>query len=97
MGYMDQTDIFFRSAQALSNLKEQDLKTLDRLVEAGNTVVAIEHEMRVAAVSDWILDIGPGAGEAGGKLIAAGPPQELLKNRMSRTAPYLARLWAEAR
>jgi excinuclease ABC subunit A len=76
---------------------ERLLVQLDRLVEAGNTVVAIEHEMRVAAVSDWIMDIGPGAGDAGGKLIAAGPPQELVKNRTSRTAPYLARLWAEAK
>jgi len=75
---------------------ERLLVQLDRLVEAGNTVVTIEHEMRVAAVSDWIMDIGPGAGEAGGKLIAAGPPQELVKNKMSRTAPYLALLWAEA-
>jgi len=60
------------------------------------TVVTIEHEMRVAAVSDWIMDIGPGAGEAGGRLVAAGPPEELLKHKISRTASFLARFWKDA-
>ena len=64
---------------------------LERLVAAGNTVVAIEHELRVAAVSDWIIDIGPGAGEEGGKVVAAGTPALLANETSSRTAPYLAR------
>jgi excinuclease ABC subunit A len=55
------------------------------------TVVTIEHEMRVAAVSDWLLDIGPGAGEMGGRLVASGPPEKFSRNKLSRTAPYLAR------
>jgi excinuclease ABC subunit A len=70
---------------------EKLIVQLERLVAAGNTVVTIEHEMRVTAVSDWVLDIGPGAGEMGGKLIAAGPPRKIAGNRTSRTAPYLAR------
>ena len=70
---------------------EKLIVQLERLVAAGNTVVTIEHEMRVAAVSDWVLDIGPGAGEMGGKLIAAGPPRKIAGNRASRTASYLAR------
>jgi excinuclease ABC subunit A len=68
---------------------------LERLVNAGNTVVVIEHEMRVAAVSDWIMDIGPGAGEKGGQLIAAGAPEKLAKAKNSQTALYLARFLAD--
>jgi excinuclease ABC subunit A len=67
---------------------------LERLVAAGNTVVTIEHEMRVAAVSDWIIDIGPGAGEMGGRLVAVGPPKKIARERSSRTAPYLAQILA---
>jgi excinuclease ABC subunit A len=64
---------------------------LDRLVSAGNTVILVEHEMSVVAGSDWVIDIGPGAGEEGGRLVAAGPPAKLAKARGSVTAPYLAR------
>lgn len=67
---------------------------LERLVSAGNTVLTIEHEMRVAAVSDWIMDIGPGAGEMGGRLVAVGPPADVARNKSGRTAPYLARFLA---
>ena len=49
----------------------------------------VEHTMRVVAGSDWVIDIGPGAGEAGGKLVACGPPAEVARNKISRTAPYL--------
>ncbi|WP_046245542.1 excinuclease ABC subunit UvrA [Hymenobacter terrenus] len=73
---------------------EKLLVQLDGLVEAGNTVVVVEHDMRVVAGSDWVIDIGPGAGEEGGRVVAAGPPQEVAKNRQSRTAPYLARFLA---
>ena len=64
---------------------------LDGLVEAGNTVIVVEHEMRVVAGSDWVIDVGPGAGEAGGRIIASGPPAEVARSRESRTAPHLAR------
>lgn len=60
-------------------------------MEAGNTVVVIEHEMRVVAGSDWVIDIGPGAGEAGGRVVCAGTPEDVACNKESRTAPYLAR------
>jgi excinuclease ABC subunit A len=66
------------------------LAQLDRLVDAGNTVIMVEHTMRVVAACDWVIDIGPGAGEAGGKVVASGPPAEVAKARASRTAPYLA-------
>ena len=64
---------------------------LDGLVEAGNTVIVGEHEMRVVAGSDWVLDVGPGAGEEGGRVVASGPPAEVARARDSRTAPYLTR------
>ncbi len=64
-------------------------RQLDRLVEAGNTVIAVEHKMQVVAASDWVLDIGPGAGEAGGQVVAQGTPTQVAQSRESRTAPYL--------
>ncbi|MCW0365488.1 UvrABC system protein A [Xanthomonas sacchari] len=66
------------------------LRQLHGLVEAGNTVVAVEHDMRVAAASDWIIDMGPGAGGAGGKVVAAGVPGVVATHAGSRTAPFLA-------
>jgi excinuclease ABC subunit A len=63
---------------------------LERLVEDGNTVIVVEHTMRVVAASDWVIDIGPGAGEAGGTVVASGPPAQVAKVARSRTAPYLA-------
>jgi excinuclease ABC subunit A len=62
---------------------------LDGLVEAGNTVIVVEHDMRVAARSDWVMDLGPGAGDEGGQVVASGPPDEVARTSGSRTAPYL--------
>jgi excinuclease ABC subunit A len=70
---------------------ERLMVQLDRLVEVGNTVVVVEHDMRVVAGSDWVIDMGPGAGEEGGKVIAAGTPSEVARTRASRTGPYLKR------
>jgi excinuclease ABC subunit A len=70
---------------------ERLLAQLDRLVDAGNTVIVVEHDMRVVSGSDWVVDIGPGAGEEGGKVVVAGPPARVAGTRASRTAPYLAR------
>ena len=67
------------------------LSQLNHLVDAGHTVVVVEHEMRVVAQSDWVIDIGPGAGDRGGKVVACGTPQKVAKSKSSRTAPYLAR------
>ncbi|QJX49076.1 excinuclease ABC subunit UvrA [Hymenobacter taeanensis] len=70
---------------------EKLLVQLDGLVEAGNTVIVVEHDMRVVANSDWVMDIGPGAGDEGGRVVAAGTPAQIIKSKESRTAPYLAR------
>jgi len=64
---------------------------LHGVVERGNTVIVVEHDLHMIAESDWVLDIGPGAGAAGGKVVAAAPPDSLRKVRTSRTAPYLDR------
>ncbi|MGY0798771.1 excinuclease ABC subunit UvrA [Lysobacter sp. A286] len=66
------------------------MRQLDGLVEAGNTVIVVEHDMRVAAASDWIIDIGPGGGDEGGKVVVQGTPQEVCQSRQGRTAPFLA-------
>lgn len=63
---------------------------LDGLVESGNTVIVVEHDMRVVEGSDWVMDMGPGAGEEGGRVVACGVPIEVSKASESRTAPYLA-------
>jgi excinuclease ABC subunit A len=68
---------------------EKLLAQLDRLVKAGNTVIVVEHDMRVLAASDWVIDIGPGAGDEGGQIVAAGPPAAVAASPASRTAPYL--------
>jgi excinuclease ABC subunit A len=68
---------------------EKLLVQLDGLVEAGNTVIVVEHDMRVVGHADWVIDIGPGAGEEGGRLVAAGTPESVARARGSRTAPYL--------
>lgn len=62
---------------------------LATLVAGGNTVIAVEHDMRVLAASDWVIDIGPGAGADGGAIVASGTPAQVAKSRASRTAPYL--------
>jgi excinuclease ABC subunit A len=64
---------------------------LEGLVDSGNTVILVEHEMRVVAASDWVIDLGPGAGDEGGRIVASGPPAEVAQASKSKTAPYLAR------
>ncbi|HWB77466.1 MAG TPA: excinuclease ABC subunit UvrA, partial [Nannocystaceae bacterium] len=68
---------------------ERLLKQLDGLVDAGNTVIVVEHDMQVIVRSDWVIDIGPGAGDEGGRVVAAGPPREVAQSQQSRTAPFL--------
>lgn len=62
---------------------------LNGLVATGNTVIMVEHDMQVASNSDWIIDMGPGAGDEGGLIVAEGTPKEVAKAKESRTAPFL--------
>ncbi len=65
------------------------IDVLHRLVDEGHSVVVIEHHMAIAAEADWILDLGPEAGDAGGIIVAQGPPEKILASKTSRTAPFL--------
>jgi excinuclease ABC subunit A len=60
------------------------------LVDAGNTVIVVEHEMDVVAAADWVIDLGPAGGDAGGEIVASGTPAAVARSKQSRTAPYLA-------
>jgi excinuclease ABC subunit A len=68
---------------------EKLMVQLNNLVDAGNTVVVVEHEIPVIWASDWVIDIGPGAGDEGGRVVAAGPPSEVARSTESRTARYM--------
>jgi excinuclease ABC subunit A len=68
------------------------LNVLHPLVDEGNTVIVIEHNLSVIAEADYIVDLGPEAGDAGGKVVACGTPEQVAKNRVSRTAPFLRKV-----
>ncbi|MBA7715180.1 UvrABC system protein A [subsurface metagenome] len=65
------------------------LNVLQRLCDMGNTVVVIEHNLDVIKMADYIIDLGPEGGDAGGNVVAEGPPEEIIKNKKSYTAKYL--------
>ena len=67
------------------------LRQLHRLVDAGSTVVLVEHDLEVVASADWVVDLGPGGGDAGGRVVATGTPAEVAAAGVGATAPYLAR------
>ena len=68
---------------------ERLLDVLHRLVDEGQTVVVIEHNVSLIAEADYVIDIGPEAGPDGGKVVASGPPEEVARSKTSRTAPFL--------
>ena len=65
------------------------LKVLNRLVDKGNTVIVIEHNLDVIKMADWIIDLGPEGGHKGGKLISQGLPEDIIENKLSYTGKYL--------
>ncbi len=71
---------------------EQLLKVLHRLRDDGNTVVVIEHNLDVIKTADWIIDLGPEGGDRGGQIIAAGPPEQIARDKKSYTGQFLARV-----
>ncbi|WP_332855407.1 excinuclease ABC subunit UvrA [Duganella sp. S19_KUP01_CR8] len=72
------------------------LQQLRGLVASGNTVIVVEHNVQMLVASDWVVDVGPGAGDEGGRIVAAGTPSAVAACADSRTAPYLARALAQA-
>ena len=73
---------------------EKLLEVLSRLVDAGNTVLVIEHNLDVIAHADWVIDLGPEGGGAGGLLVAEGTPESVARVKKSHTGQYLARVLA---
>ncbi len=73
------------------------LVVLDRLVDAGNTVVVIEHNLDVIKCADWVIDLGPEGGEEGGRIVAEGTPEEVARSKASYTGQYLAKMLAAHR
>ena len=65
------------------------IQVLHQLVESGNSVIVIEHNLDLMAEADWLIDVGPEGGEGGGRVVAAGSPEKVSRSRRSRTAPYL--------
>jgi excinuclease ABC subunit A len=74
--------LHFRDVEAL-------LQVLQRLVDAGNTVVIIEHNLDVIQASDWIIDLGPEGGDKGGRIIFEGTPEKIINVKESYTGKYL--------
>ena len=75
---------------------EKLLEVLNRLVDAGNGVVVIEHQLDVVKTADWVIDLGPEAGEKGGEIVAQGTPEEVAQNPLSHTGRALAPLLFQA-
>ena len=68
---------------------DQLLKVLQRLVDRGNTVVVIEHNLDVIKTADWVIDLGPEGGARGGRIVAVGTPEEIARKAGSFTGQYL--------
>lgn len=67
------------------------LAVIDRLTDRGATVVVIEHDLDMIANADWVIDMGPGGGDAGGRIVATGTPEQVARSGPSVTGPFLAR------
>ena len=76
------TGLHFQDVKELLNL-------LNRLVNAGNTVLIIEHNLDMIKNADWVIDLGPGGGEEGGRIVAQGTPEDVCRSRVSSTGRYL--------
>ncbi|MEZ5835562.1 MAG: hypothetical protein R3D03_07530 [Geminicoccaceae bacterium] len=72
------------------------LEVLQRLVEQGNTVIVIEHNLEVIKTADWIIDMGPDGGTGGGTIVAEGTPEQVAATSGSHTGSYLARMLGAA-
>jgi excinuclease ABC subunit A len=68
------------------------LNVLQRLVDKGNSLIVIEHNLDVIRCADWIIDLGPEGGDQGGQIIATGTPEEVAKNSKSYTGQYLQKV-----
>ena len=70
------------------------LEVLHELVDSGNTVAVIEHNLEVIKTADWVLDLGPEGGDGGGEMVACGTPEDIAKEKRSHTGHFLKELLA---
>jgi excinuclease ABC subunit A len=73
------------------------LEVLHELVDQGNSMVVIEHNLEVIKTADWIIDMGPEGGDGGGEIVAAGAPEDVVRNPKSYTGQYLKDVLKRAR
>jgi excinuclease ABC subunit A len=96
LGKKDPRDILYILDEPTTGLHFDDVRTLigvlNRLVEQGNTVVVVEHNLDVIKASDYLIDLGPEGGEGGGEVVAVGPPEQVARCRRSLTGRYLRRV-----
>ena len=87
------------TTSAITGLHVEDIKKLlamlQKLVNSGNTVVVVEHNLDVIKTADWIIDLGPEGGSAGGQIVAEGRPEQVAKVEVSHTGKFLAKVLAE--
>ena len=93
LGVLNRKDYLYILDEPTVGLHPDDIKklleVLDTLIDAGNTVLLVEHNMDVVKSADWIIDIGPGGGDEGGRIVAQGMPEEVADNKDSLTGRYL--------
>ena len=90
------TDMLYILDEPTTGLHLDDVKkllgVLNRLVDAGNTVLVVEHHLDVVKAADWVIDLGPEGGDEGGEIIAEGPPEAVAQTPGSYTGKFLAEL-----
>ena len=91
----DPRDSLYILDEPTTGLHFDDVRTLvrvlNRLVDQGNTVVVVEHNLEVIKTSDYVIDLGPEGGEGGGRIVAVGTPEAIARSRRSHTGRYLRR------
>jgi excinuclease ABC subunit A len=93
LGKKDPRDVLYILDEPTTGLHFDDVRTLvrvlNRLIDQGNTAVVVEHHLEVIKASDYVIDLGPEGGERGGRVVAAGTPEEIARSRRSHTGRYL--------
>jgi len=96
LGARATTDMLYILDEPTTGLHLDDVKkllgVLNRLVDAGNTVLVVEHHLDVVKAADWVIDLGPEGGDEGGEIIAEGPPEAVAQTPGSYTGKFLAEL-----